>query len=60
MFFLQSCFKEDEIYWPQENGSLTFGHTTVKHRGVEVKGDITCITLEVERFKMVSINFVLF
>ena len=47
-------FKEDEIYWPGENESLTIGHTTVRHRGVEVKGDSTRITLDIERFKQVN------
>ena len=46
--------KEDEIYWPEENASLTFGHTTVTHRGTECKGDHTRIALEVERFKQVK------
>jgi len=45
--------KEDEIYWPDENASVTFGHITVTHRGVEVKGDNIRITLEVKRFKKV-------
>jgi len=49
-------FKEDEIYWPAENESLTFGHTTVTHRGTECKGDNTRIALEVERFKQVMVS----
>ena len=47
------CFKEAEIYWPDGNESLTFGHITVTHRGVEVKGDNITITLGIERFKKV-------
>jgi len=49
-------FKEDEIYWPAENETLTFGHTTVTHRGTECKGDNTRIALEVERFKQVMVS----
>ena len=42
------------MYWPEDNESMTFGHTTVSYRGVEVKGDITKITLETERFRKVT------
>ena len=53
-------FKEDEIYWPDGNASVTFGHITVTHRGVEVKGDNIRITLEVERFKKVITTTTIF
>jgi len=50
MFIMQ----DDEVYWPDENASLTIDHTTVTHKGIEVKGATTILKLETKRFKQVS------
>jgi len=49
--------QDDEIYWPDENTSLTIGHTTVTHKGIEVKDATTILKLETKRFKKVTVGF---
>ena len=46
--------QDDEIYWPDDNTSLTIGHTTVTHKGSEVKDATTILKLETEIFKKVT------
>jgi len=52
-------FKADEIYWPSENESSTFGLTVVTHKGTEVTNGITRITIATERFAKVLVDPVL-
>ena len=47
-------FQEEEIYWPDENTSVTLGHTTVTHKGTEVKDATTTLKLEIKRFGQVA------
>ena len=49
--------QDDEMYWPDENASLTIGHTTVTHKGSEIKGATTILKLEAKRFKKVTVIF---
>jgi len=46
--------QDDEVYWPDENASLTIDHTTVTNKGIEVKGATTILKLETKRFKQVT------
>ena len=46
--------QDDEMYWPDENASLTIDHTTVTNKGSEVKGATTILKLETKRFKQVT------
>jgi len=46
--------QDDEVYWPDENASLTIDHTTVTHKGSEVNGATTILKLETKRFKQVT------
>ena len=47
-------FQEEEIYWPDENTSVTLGHTAVTHKGTEVKDATTILKLEIIRFGQVA------
>ena len=49
--------QDNEIYWPDENTSLTIGHTTVAHKGSEVNGATTILKLETEIFNKVTDGF---
>jgi len=42
--------KEGEMYWPDENAPMTFGLTTVTHKGTNSMGNTTELKLESTRF----------